>query len=592
LAAPAVLFALLAALGWWAIEPGLFTIDEPNHLAMVVSLRHGSLSPVGLEGLRPSRELAYFEPRFAQPAMAVPPHRLPPLYAFIAWPFSLLGVRGLFWLNLVATLGTCVLVFRLVRRHAARRGSAWLAVVAFGLGSYTLEYALGLWPHMLSALLCTAAVVLATTARERDAPRIAAAAGLVAGLAIGVRYPNVVYAAAVGLGLLLWAPRRWASALSFGAGALPPVAAIAWINDLRLGSANPVSKGGSYTRLGAGPGDGGPGLLRDAAEAFWFRVVDYSARPNGSFPGFVIEPDPRSGAYLWWDVVKKAWLQSSPWVALVLVACFLAFLPRSRGGRPGRAALLRSLALVIGAGVALFSLAGSARTDGTCFNQRYLLDVTPLAAVVLALHVDGLTLPRPAPLLAALAAGALSGGALAWRAIAALQPPESHLAIMHFPLALAALLLLARGLYDRTGPIARLAFAALLAASLTWAAAVHLGTDLRFTHARRALLAELWEQSRGRLPSGSAVLTWGQYRNVVVPLQLEQELLVVDAARDHGRTAAQLVQDLLRRGTRVFILTEGFDPRVRVALSERFGPVRIIRGPLGFAELAGTGDKR
>jgi hypothetical protein len=88
------------------------------------------------------------------------------------------------------------------------------------------------------------------------------------------------------------------------------------------------------------------------------------------------------------------------------------------------------------------------------------------------------------------------------------------------------------------------------------------------------------------------VLTWGQYRNVVVPLQLEQELLVVDAARDHGRTAAQLVQDLLRRGTRVFILTEGFDPRVRVALSERFGPVRIIRGPLGFAELAGTGDKR
>ncbi|MFI5309331.1 MAG: hypothetical protein ACHQ53_18395, partial [Polyangiales bacterium] len=179
-----------------AIVPGVFTIDETAHIASVASLRHGRLTLSGYEGLRPSVEYYFFDPESGPPRPVVPPPiRFPPLYAFLAWPWSLFGLRGLFALNALAASWTTALVFLRLEALCTQRIMPWLGAFAFLVGGHVLEYALGLWPHMLSAALCTSAFVLAGRARERDDLRAAVLSGLVVGLAIGVRYPNAVIAA-------------------------------------------------------------------------------------------------------------------------------------------------------------------------------------------------------------------------------------------------------------------------------------------------------------------------------------------------------------------------------------------------------------
>lgn len=585
-----------------AVVPGVFTIDEPAHLAMVASLRHGSLAPTGLDGLTPTPELAFYSPHAGNERPGLPVHELPPLYALLALPFSLLGIRGLFYLNALAFVATGALVFHLTRVHGRDAYASWVALAAFAVGSHSLEYALGLWPHMLSVALCTGGFVLASHARRADRLRSALLAGLCLGLAAGVRYPNVVYAAALGLGLLSWAPRRWESAVSFALGMAGPLVASALINGARLGSYNPISKGGGYLRVA--PLDGAQaasatdalpgaslvgGAVWDAARAFWFRLVDYGARPAGVFPGFALRPEADSGAYVWYGVVKKAWLQSSPWVLLALVVLLAAFRRRPSpvsGQEPDstddagrrRQIDLRAGGLVVVSVLALFALAGSGRTDGMCFNQRYLLDLVPIASFACAIGLERAPLsPRP------IALGALVGAGLALLALYALDPTPSQVAVSWSPLVLAVLLVLAFWLCPRTPATRATSF--LLGACLAWSAAIHLGSDVAISRSRRHDVARLYEVAAAQLPDRGAVLVWGIHRGIVAPLQLDRDLVIADATRGRGRGVERLVAELTRRGRRVFLLANGFDRRLRLRLLARFGVRRMLRGELTLMEL-------
>lgn len=577
LAALLMLGALLFAIS----EPGFFTIDEQNHLVMVVSYRHGQLTLPGVGHLTPSNELAFFDPNFTAAPAAPPVQDLPPLYGVLALPFAVFGLRGLIAMNTLAFLGTTALLLAYVRRHATSRGAPWLAAGTFVFASHSMEYALGVWPHSTSVFLCTGAFVFAARARERDDLRWAALAGLCGGVAAGVRYPDAVYAACIGVGLFLWAPRRWESCVTFTFAAAGPLLASSFINHARLGSWNPITKRPGYLAF-AGDGTATTRPLRALADwgvSFWSRVVDDAVRPAEFSRALALTLEPQSGAFMVYGVVKKAWLQSSPWVALAFLAGAAAWWPGTRLlADDARRREMRACVLPIVGMLAMFALAGVARSDGMSFNARYLLDLVPLACALLAWSLDGARIP----LRAAALGGACAAVAAAWT-LHALDTPARAFAERWVPLAVAGVLSVAYPLRART--VGRAVFAALLGAALGWSATIHLGHDVRVSLQRRGEVATLRADVPGRLPEHSAVLTWGIYRSLVAAEQLDHDLVILDCARDRGRDAMTLVWQLLHQGRRVFILANGFPIGVRDALMQRFGQARWLRGRISFVEL-------
>src|SRR5262249_4630235 len=154
-------------------------------------------------------------------------------------------------------------------------------------------------------------------------------AGFLAGLATGVRYQNLAIVGALGLGLLIWSARRWRATMAFALGATVPLAAAAAMNRARLGWWNPVSKGSGYVPSLV-PTRGTGSFAADTARMLWARVVDSTLLPR-----FTVRQDPVTGVLMVGDTMKKAWLQSAPWLVLALALAVLVWLPAAR--RPGGA---------------------------------------------------------------------------------------------------------------------------------------------------------------------------------------------------------------------------------------------------------------
>ena len=87
-------------------------------------------------------------------------------------------------LNTLAFLATAWMVFTLAHRRSGDPATGWLAAAVFVVGGYSIEYAQGLWPHSLTAALCTAAVLAAAGTWEdgREGPAVRV---VLAGLAAG-----------------------------------------------------------------------------------------------------------------------------------------------------------------------------------------------------------------------------------------------------------------------------------------------------------------------------------------------------------------------------------------------------------------------
>ena len=565
------------------VVPGVFTVDEDYYLATLVALRHGRLTVPGTEGLTPSSELLYFDPQGHSREVTSTPvaSTAPPLYAPLALPFSWLGWRGLVGLNTLAFLAAAAVVFAFTRRHASAPATPWLAVAAFALGGYSLEYAQGVWPHMLAVLLCLGAFVLAARVRDGAPLAVAFAAGLCAGLAAGVRYQNVALAGCVGLGVAIWAPRRWRAGTAFAGGLALPLGACSLLNHARLGFWNPVSKGPGY--FGYRGAEGGAFLL-DALRMGWARIVDFSTRPPVGSPEHTVylHRDAASGAYFVEGAIKKAWLQSSPWIALALLVCLLAWAGRARNvdGRQRRE--LRAISLVVVPILGLFAAAGVQRTDGLCFNQRYFLELVPLAAVAFAWSLDQLPVER-----IRLLAGGLVGvlAALAAMRGGGLLAPGRDRLLMDLPLLLSALAVASWLLVRRRGAGRFLDLA--VGACLGWALLVHLGDDLAASRHRRLGHAKMLAVYARAIPDRSALFTYWGAKDAAGPLQLDREVVVLDVHNDEGRAFPALLDELLAADRRVFVLAAGFPRRLLTdALGDR--PVReVTTAPTVILEVGG-----
>jgi hypothetical protein len=561
-----------------SVVPGVFIIDENNYLVNVIAVRRGRVTVANTAGLSPSRELAFFDPDPSSRVVNSTPvaSTAPPLYGPLAVPFSWLGWRGLVALNLLAYLGTTVLLFVYTARYATHSSTAWLAAGAFALGGFAMEYAQGLWPHTLSIALCTGGILAACQVLERGRLWMAVLAGFLLALATGVRYQNAVVLVAAGAGIVLWDTLRWRNILAFSLGAAVPLGASASINYARLGSWNPISKGPRYLNVP---------MFQDATSSFldplimfWARIVDFSIRPPLVGPSFDwVGYDAATGAHLMMgEILQKSVLQSAPWAVLAFVMFAAAWLPRFSLPDLQRRHI-RLLSLITMAVVVVFAFSGVGRHEGLAFNQRYHLELLPLLAVGFAWSLDGFG-SRERPFLVGVLCGITSAVVLLF----GLPPGTSRLLLLlKFPLVIASVLATLWFLASRG--TARQLLTAVVGVSLGWGLALHLGEDLAASRRLRTLNHRAAERLRALVPDHSALITYYGRRDAPGPLQLDRDVVILDAHADEGADAPMLIRELLARQRRVFVLQDGFPQDV---LSRVLAGSRVVWLPrTGLLEL-------
>jgi hypothetical protein len=588
--AVAGILALLAAMLAVTAIPGTFSIDDANHIAAVLPLQHGQLGMPGTAALPPSAELRYFDPApNPRAGMGVPmASSVPPLYGLLALPFSAFGVRGLQWLNILGTTWAAWLVWLYARRHATRRSTPWIALALLVLGGYVLEYAPGIWAHGLSLGLCTTAYWHAARARETGKLEPALLGGLVVGLAMGVRYQNAGLGLLVGGTLVLFGRNRLRQGLAYGLGAALPLALSAWLNHLRQGSWNPISKGAGYLDPTARVPVGG--RLGEALHATWARLVDAAAHPPfPPGPGAldrIMPKDPDTGAFIVLGVVRKALLQSVPWFALVFVAMLVVWLP-ARGAEPRSRREIRVASLLAAGMIAGFATFGFRRTEGWAFNQRYLLELLPLGALCAAWTLEQHAL-RWRSLGLGTAAGLGAAGLTLW---ATSEPGTSRLLILTLPILLAGVLAVAAlggelgRIWPKGAPWLRRAVPVLTAVGFGWAALIHLGDDVRASRARRAKNEARAAAIGALFPPGPVAIfaQWG-VKDPLPVLHFGHDLVVADTRTDQGRSARVLSQAMLAQGRTILVILRGMPPAIveELAAGRR---ARLLAGPPELLEI-------
>ena len=558
------------------IVPGVFIIDEDNYLVTVVGLRHGQLSVPGTENLTPSRELAYYDPEASRRVIQSTPvvSLVPPLYAFLGLPFSYSGWRGLVFLNILSFIVAIYLVFRYVEQLTQQRLVPWIASTLFALGGYCIEYAQGVWPQMLSVALCLGTIVLCFQARRNGSAVHAFFAGVLIGLATGVREQNIFFAACVGLGLLFFGARRYRSVIAYTLGVILLLAVIATLNYNRFGIWHPFPKVAGYTQEVAAT-TGGTSLL-EPLKVFWSKVVDYPS--YGSNTAHIrnghYQWDETSGTVLMNGVVKKSWIQSSPWIGLAIIALIVSWFVRRVNSSKGIQEI-QVIGLIVVPTLFMFSAAGFDRTDGLSFNQRYFLELLPLCAIVLALYLDNAKVN-----LARLGIGIAVGGIVV---VATLLLPSStsrHVGERFVPLLL-ALGLIAAWFLVKDHSSAFL----LLGACIGWAFLFHLESDLVGSRFRRQINATRLGYLQKTIPDHSALFTYWGNKDAAGPIQLEKDVVILDVWADAGHDARLLEEELLAQGRRIFILDNDMPDEILRALIADRTFHEYSEGNLRFTEI-------
>jgi hypothetical protein len=116
------------------------------------------------------------------------------------------GLRGMYLVPILASLGTMIVAYRLSSRTAPR--TAWLAPGLVGACSPLLFYSVDLWEHTLATLLVTGSLLLLLRGTGPFTARRYALAGLLLGAAIAVREELYAMLPAT-LVSLTWIERRW-----------------------------------------------------------------------------------------------------------------------------------------------------------------------------------------------------------------------------------------------------------------------------------------------------------------------------------------------------------------------------------------------
>ena len=527
------------------IVRGVFIIDEDNYLVSVVGLRHGQLTVPGTEGLTPSNELVYFDPEARQRVIQSTPvvSLVPPLYAFVAFPFSYAGWGGLVFLNILSFLVSIYLIFVYVQGLSQQRLTPWVAAILFALGGYCIEYAQGMWPQMLSVVLCTGTLFLCLRARQHSAVSNALFGGMLIGLATGIREQNIFFAGCVALGLLVFGEKKFRIVAAYAAGLIVLLAVIATLNYYRLGIWHPFPKVGTYSQEVAASTQGVSVL--EPLRVFWAKVVDYASYgPNTAHirTGYY-QWDESSGTTLMNGIIKKSWIQSSPWIGLTLIGLVVVWF-RRKTDTNAQSREIKVLGLIVIPTLLMFSAAGFDRTDGLSFNQRYFLELLPLCAIAAALYLDRIQFN-----ILQVGVGFVVGLLAVVGVLLLPSTTARHVGERFVPLLIALALIGVWFLVNNPR-----ATTLILGVCVGWAFLFHIESDLVGSRFRRHINAEKLQFLEKVIPDHSALFTYWGNKDAAGPLQLTRDVVILDTWADDGKDAVVLDKELEARDRTICVL--------------------------------------
>lgn len=354
----------------------------------------------------------------------------PYLHPVLAWPFyKMAGFRGLFAMNAIAYVVLAGLCFMLGARLWGDRRIAADAVILLTLCSYAWQYSQAAWSQSLSSAFLLAAVFSGVSAVQAGTRREAWVYGLAAGMAVGmgagIRLDVFFMAPALFIPLLYDRAPRWRVAVAVLLGLLPGLLLLSLTNYAKFGTLQPLSYGrpsgaaslagyvplismalavlaaawiasrdavwplvvrhrlplaaavlvlGAATLL-AVPSIGA--MVWRLSRGVWTLVADLSLI-NPAAGGIALTRGP-AGSILYEDTVKKALLQSLPWLPVALLA--IAAIPRNRTAMLSNA-------------IPLFTVLGFVTIygwftwhGGYAFNLRYFVPLLPIFAIYGAMGI-------------------------------------------------------------------------------------------------------------------------------------------------------------------------------------------------------------
>jgi len=237
------------------VSPGFFSIDEAiYYIGARAIAEHGAL------GIDNNGYAQFHSESLKLRYLIDGPQGLTPQYPagsvlLAGMLLPVLGPRAFILLNALAAVGTLFTVRKICLSQFKSEAVARIAIALLVAGTFWVEYAVGIWPHMLSAYFALQAYWFALRHLDFDGKdyRYATLSGLFAGVGILFRLDAALAVPAIGLIMVMFAPRFVRSSFWFGAGVLPSLALLSGLNYLKFGSPNPFSYGqsGGNTDLAA-----------------------------------------------------------------------------------------------------------------------------------------------------------------------------------------------------------------------------------------------------------------------------------------------------------------------------------------------------
>jgi hypothetical protein len=573
---------LIAAL---LVTPGFFSIDEAIYYLGGRALAEGGSLGIHNNGFEQFHSEA-LKLRF----LVDGPQGLTPQYpagsALLAAPFlPLLGPWAFILPNSIAAILTLFTVRKICLSQFKDEKAAQIAVILLVAGTFWVEYAIGIWPHAISAYFAVQAYWFALRHLESDSKRDVILAGVFAGLGMPFRLDAILAVPAIGLILVLFAPRFIRSSFWFGLGVLPSIALVSWLNVLKFGSANPFSYGqsGGNTDVSAHSAALVAVCVGFALLAAW-RKTNWKVERKAAIAllaaagiallmipatnalllkfwnGFLslvvdmrnideqrlgIEPGP-GGTVLFWNLAKKALGQSMPWIGIAAIL-LTSGVPKQE--RRFVATLLIFMAIMTLPFVLLSWHGGGGS------NMRYFLPILPTLCILCARPILDLWRAIPnAMILVAVGIWAALLLGFGWTFLHPSGFPGVQQIVSTFVLLATMLAAMAAGVAWRFQQAARQVTLTLFAAGLLLSAAFAT-SDFMASAARRSSSHDMNEVI-ARLPPNSLVITFPEW--AVFKLPANGSLLAVRSP-DTSKTDRQLTVDALDAGYRVFITSFKFD---------------------------------
>jgi hypothetical protein len=621
--------ALLATCAFCLARPVVTVNDGHMYMEMARSMAHGSLEVDNGLSVIDSPEL-WLRHTVMRGGHLYP--KYPPLYAVLAaLPYAWLGLRGLYLLNAIGLALVVPAVYMLARRllPATR---AFAAALLFPLVVPVIPYALMELPHLVCAALVLWAIVL-WDASLRASGRVRAtclggAAGLLAGIALGVRLQVLVLVAPLlAIGCVRARARLSRSApalLAFAAAFCACLVAIGAFNVARFGSPNPLSYGVSDIQVGQ-PIDEEttryflrpPVLIAAAlplallAAAPRFRRRPWMGIPAGAAIALLLLLAPGLRAALFRAVAATASLLlnasvagagwSTPfwtavgsngfsldWMSKALLAS-MPFLVLGLWGvvascaRPARR-LPTALAWTAAATIVFLAMRDPDPRNGQgamvflSLSPRYLVDVFP------GLYLLAWRQLRDVPFRplhwATGAAATASLFAFMWLTGPDQTAPVKQVVIATGSIVVAALLavLLATFLARRRALVG-VALALLVAVANGYACACIFAEDSRALLEAAAAHERWGDRVRAVLPERAAIVAWRFSKDAILHLRAERDMLLVELWPDGGVALANTLDALGTRGIGAYYFGGGLE-LAQPWLEGRYRTVPVLADPL------------